>query len=75
MSSMIVTATFIGKDGSLGYKNGATYRLQIIGNTIMRGDDTGKCPYGSIAAFLKNWTGVMIGDPFRRPIEQSTKEV
>ena len=57
---MIITATFIGTN-SLGYENGKQYELKIAeaqGISIQRIDGTGKCPYESLSAFLKNWTGI-----------------
>lgn len=53
----IITAKFIGKDGSLGYKNGSNYQIQILphSNAIMRSDGSGKCVYSSIYSFFKNW--------------------
>lgn len=53
-----VTAMFMGLD-SLGYVHGKTYSLFIEGMTIERADDSGgRCPYGSIEDFLRNWQTV-----------------
>jgi hypothetical protein len=57
---MIIEAKFIGKD-SLGYENSKKYKLKIAdfgGMSIRRVDDTGKCGYESISAFLRNWTDI-----------------
>jgi hypothetical protein len=57
---MIIEAKFIGND-SLGYENGKEYKLKIDdfgGMSIRRIDDTGKCKYESISAFLRNWTDI-----------------
>ncbi len=54
---MIIEAKFIGKP-SLGYENGKKYKLRIDANSICRLDGTGKCPYGSVAAFMRNWTEI-----------------
>lgn len=57
---MKYTATFKGRDGSLGYRTGQTYRLTIYrsqrGVVISRPDGSGLCPYESLRAFLRNWT-------------------
>jgi len=53
-----VIARFIGTDGSLGYRTGQVYRLDV-----RRAIFTDKpsirspyaCPYGSWAAFWANW--------------------
>lgn len=59
---MTIKATFIGKNGSLGYVTYAIYELKVKqrGFTfiIERMDGSGKCPYGSTVAFLKNWTNI-----------------
>lgn len=51
-------ARFIGEDGSLGYKNGEIYNLQMIGMIIQRTDGKGTCTYESLSSFLKNWTDI-----------------
>jgi len=59
---MRIKALFKGKD-SLGYKNGKLYELKVAdfgGMTIRRIDDTGKCPYNSLSAFLRNWTKIEV---------------
>lgn len=59
---MIIIATFIGTDFSLGYRTGKDYKLTISGKwgfSIERTDDgTGQCAYESLKSFLKNWTNV-----------------
>lgn len=65
---MIITATFIGENGSLGYENGKEYELKLsvlqmgshnpkigICNPV---DASGKCQYSNIITFLKNWSDV-----------------
>lgn len=59
---MIITATFTGTN-SLGYEKGKVYKLKLAdfgGITICRINDTGKCPYQSISAFLRNWSNISI---------------
>ena len=56
---MRIKAKFIGKD-SLGYVHGQEYELLIKSDQIMRKNGSGFCPYGSVAAFLKNWDEVKI---------------
>jgi hypothetical protein len=44
---------------SLGYVHGNTYSLHIEDMTIERADGSGgRCPYGSLEAFLRNWDTV-----------------
>lgn len=57
----IVMATFIGVTNTrLGYRTGGVYKLRLEGNTIMKLDGTGFCPYGSIRAFCRNWTNIKL---------------
>ena len=56
---MIIKATFMGKN-SLGYENGKEYELIVNGVSITRIDGSGKCPYISLYAFLKNWDNITI---------------
>lgn len=56
---MLITATFTGQD-SLGYENGKLYSLEISGFSIARTDGTGKSEYGSLSAFLKNWSDITV---------------
>ena len=58
-----IKATFIGTDGSLGYKTGKEYSLfvrkQLDGETeiyICRVSGGGACIYSDLYAFIKNWT-------------------
>lgn len=50
-------ATFIGTDGSMGFRNGSIYEITIsISNGkiwIKRGWTA--CPYETMKALLKNW--------------------
>lgn len=59
---LIVMATFIGTP-TLGYQKGHVYKLIVEGNSVMRLDHTGFCPYRSLRAFLRNWTNVRVIDP------------
>ena len=55
-----ITAVFIGSD-SLGYETGRPYRLKVLtfgSMVIRRVDGSGKCPYSSLSAFLRNWTDI-----------------
>jgi hypothetical protein len=59
---MIIEAKFIGKN-SLGYETNEKYKLKVSdfgGMSIKRLDDSGKCPYESLSAFLRNWTDIRI---------------
>jgi hypothetical protein len=59
---MIIEAKFIGKN-SLGYETNEKYKLKVSdfgGMSIRRLDDSGKCPYESLSAFLRNWTDIHI---------------
>ncbi len=64
-----IYAKFIGEDGSLGYKNGREYILEVeatsgfkTGHTIeiSREDGGGFCPYKNIETFLENWTDIKV---------------
>ena len=50
---------FIGKDGSMGFKNGEIYKLKskCENNKIIvkTANDKLFCPYKSIESFLRNW--------------------
>lgn len=58
---------FTGADGSLGYRHGLTYYLNVSSDErypviITRGlERGGLCPYGSVAAFWDNWRPVDFG--------------
>jgi hypothetical protein len=57
---MIINAIFTGTN-SLGYENGKEYQLKVDnfkGISVKRLDGTGKCPYQSLSAFLKNWNNI-----------------
>lgn len=59
---MIITATFTGTN-SLGYETGREYKLEVAnmqGISVRRLDGTGKCPYQSLSAFLKNWNNIRV---------------
>jgi hypothetical protein len=59
---MIITATFTGKN-SLGYENGKEYQLKVAnlqGVSVRRLDNTGRCIYHSLSAFLKNWNNIRV---------------
>ena len=59
---MIIKATFVGTN-SLGYENGKDYELKVDNVdriSVTRLDGNGKCPYESLAAFLKNWTNIRV---------------
>lgn len=63
-----VTATFIGQDGSCGYRNGKEYLLKIHFDsnqrykshiTIEDMEGTASyCDYESIHSFLRNWDNI-----------------
>lgn len=59
-----VTAIFIGRDMSLGYKTGDKYTLSVYSSTnnsivITRfGDSEGICVYTNITTFLDNWNRI-----------------
>ena len=59
---MIITAIYTGTN-SLGYEKGKEYQLKVSelqGVSVTRLDGTGKCPYQSLSAFLKNWNNVRV---------------
>lgn len=65
MPKQIVTATFIGQNGSCGYITGHAYMLVIehkkgfnIKIHIVKGD--GYCRYSSIISFLQNWDDIKV---------------
>lgn len=66
---MIITATFIGQDGSLGYKTHKEYKLRLTHRVTIHGSDiriedtSGKnpaqpCEYSTMLTFLQNWENV-----------------
>ena len=75
---VLVTGTFIGADGSLGYKNNHEHALCVwIGPSVVR-HDVGKlhifiqrvddnlgsteCEYASIATFKNNWKDIRLAE-------------
>lgn len=71
-----VSATFIGKNGSMGFRTGKRYEFIVVSNPAIRGMDlfiTDNCrmpenasyriPYQSIHTFLRNWNLVVLEDP------------
>ena len=64
----IITATFIGKDGSMGYRTGETYKLRYkekenrwgkISIEAVEPFHLGSwCPYKDRTEFKKNWKEV-----------------
>lgn len=59
MRPMLVSAIFIGEEGSMGYKHGITYQIRFSIKqdkiSIQRPNGTGVCPYDSLKKFLENW--------------------
>ena len=60
-----LTATFVGEDGSLGYKKGQSYTLRVTqfreGMEIhisIANSEKGKCVYSSLYKFFQNWENV-----------------
>lgn len=63
-----IAATFNGKDGSLGFRTGNRYKLEIECNTGEMGDvsirsignlNIGQgCIYKNVIKFLENWTNI-----------------
>lgn len=67
MKKMKITATFKGKDGSLGYEHGKTYEDLVvihypnINTQVQRGEDaTSMASYQSVYSFLSNWTDIKV---------------
>jgi len=53
-----VRMKFIGKDGSMGYKTGDVYDVEIKSSgkfIILSSKGYIRCPYSSIKALLQNW--------------------
>lgn len=50
-------AVFVGADGSMGFRNGETYRITISiqGRRIWVECGMKECPYATMKALLKNW--------------------
>lgn len=56
---MHIEAKFTGPHKLLGYEPGKRYQLKIYKyNIVKRMDGTGRVPYESLTAFLKNWTDI-----------------
>lgn len=59
-----IKATFIGQEGSCGYKNGLEYDLilkQDYGTNIIisrDGETDGLCAYDTMIGFTDNWTNI-----------------
>lgn len=57
----LVEAKFIGLDGSIGYRHGQTYKIMVETSDnsprlmVRLADNSGRCPYDNIFAFLANW--------------------
>ena len=61
---MIIKAIFKGKDGSLGYKNGQEYLLQVEqydNSKMLRIEHPTKCVYSTLTSFLRNWENINLG--------------
>lgn len=59
---MIIHATFIGHDGSCGYKKGVRYTIHLIkkenNNTLVTSSSHEEVEYESIISFLNNWDNI-----------------
>lgn len=66
---MVISATFIGQNGSLGYLTNKPYQLNITKSVSKKGnikitrnvsppDPFGNCVYSNIETFLQNWTNI-----------------
>lgn len=59
---MTIRATFQGANGSLGYKTGTVYSLnvqELRGFIVVdRGKGAGRCIYTGLRAFMRNWNDV-----------------
>lgn len=57
-----IKATFIGKNGSMGFYTNKEYNLTIHNCkgyfTIFNDDGKGYCQYNSIISFLDNWKNI-----------------
>ncbi len=59
--AILVTATFVGEDGSQGYRKGERAELYIVRNKIARPYGGGVTPYSGVEAFLRNWDDIHLG--------------
>ena len=55
-----ITAVFIGKDGSMGFKNGQEYKLWFFEKNnkhyiSRRSENATAIPYDTMTALKKNW--------------------
>lgn len=60
MGYEILSATFIGEDGSMGFNKGDTYllKLEIVNHLLVVRDLADKknfCPYHDMDSLLSNW--------------------
>lgn len=61
---MKIHATFIGKDGSLGYQKGLRYTLFLSWDNCVihieepNPENTKPCIYSNIGNFLQNWENI-----------------
>ena len=57
--TIMISAVFIGTNGSLGYIEGKRYELFLTSkDVIKRQDGSGVCEYSSILTFIQNWTDI-----------------
>lgn len=61
-----ITAKFIGEDGSLGFRNGSKYRLQVSTSTegiVVKSTGVlnkgAVCVYVNVSRLLDNWTDIV----------------
>ncbi len=61
---MLITATFTGPNGSMGFRTGQLYQLHVEmpskGLVLIRSKEHGACPYKSLQAFLLNWRNISL---------------
>lgn len=83
MANERLRATFIGKNGSLGYQTNRTYILDVMSIdkcpiAISRSKATGGyCEYESIISFFQNWKDVSLEEDSIeqfKVVEASTKK-
>jgi hypothetical protein len=62
---LAIEATFIGEDGSMGYRTGRIYSLIVQGCRVDRLENPGTdpCPYASVESFLRNWSEIYLREP------------
>lgn len=53
------TLLFIGTDGSMGFRRGQAYDAEVVlprfGYPVLVRTEGLQIPYGSLAAFMRNW--------------------